>query len=1049
MNDKTVINTILKIHFIIVSFLSFIFLTLFIVFIVLQNGIYIDDLSVPNLKIKKLYIKWNKKLNITVDEIKIVKKKETEKSIDYKEINKKFKQMALFDEWFEQIVINKITFNEISGSFQYIDGQHGFLNASSPNFLFKSSLFFESKLFHIKIDKFHEHKRKIDIKGDIIFDSENLELTSSLKTTINNEIFLNILLNANKDKLFYKINAPKEIKSIVHAVDMFNLNKKVRYWIVDAIDTNKISLKKAYGWLKYTEMDKAYKNFYADAVLKNLNYTYNKKLDAIHTQKTEVEFKDGVLNIRPDRAYTYDFFLNKSWLKIDFTKKEELLTLYLIFEGFVNKDLLNLLNTYKIKLPILQNSGTVDTNLKLTVNLRTIDVEAHGDFFSKKANFKYLGLDIDVVEAYVTLDNFDVKIKNMLSKYKNIATAKVDVKFNAKHKKGIIDFKVKKINFDDIKLSLIKQKNALDVSYSISPKQDMIKIGSSKWKFNDQTIMLDKMNVPFNLSKLNATIPITLVKVKNTATAYISGNASLKPNRVDLNVDLLKYSHNKIKLAQSSALLKVLYKNNSININSTDNIRLDIDNFNPILSDLSIKIKNKKIFLNNSNLVFEDIAKIKLNGYYNNNTKIGYLNFINPKIVDKDIAKIITSQEDIKLMINNNNNKTTLSLDKYDVNYISDNKGWKLALNSIDKLVKKSKILQKYKLNNGKMILSKKTQDNKIDFVADIKYPYKLLIKDNKPVEDYHITGKIDENSNDVSLNINDSIQVEVEKDVEIHASNVGINLNAILKYFNDQNSTSTSKKDKNIFLDSENSHLWISETRHVISETINLQYFNNITTAQLAYKDGFSGFKFEDGSFHLYGENFNDKFMQKLFSLSKFKGGNLSFSMNGTTKEYDGIFYIHNTVVLDYKILNNILAFINTIPSLMTFSLPGYNKNGLAVKSAYADFHSKNNDIKFRNIYLDSKEMDIVGRGSLNFKKDKIDLLLNLKTDLGSSVNKIPVVGYILLGDDTISTSLSIKGRLGNPKVKSLIAKEIIVAPLNIIKRTLYAPFNLFKKDK
>jgi hypothetical protein len=226
------------------------------------------------------------------------------------------------------------------------------------------------------------------------------------------------------------------------------------------------------------------------------------------------------------------------------------------------------------------------------------------------------------------------------------------------------------------------------------------------------------------------------------------------------------------------------------------------------------------------------------------------------------------------------------------------------------------------------------------------------------------------------------------------------------------------------------------------------LQYFNSITTAQLKYKKGEAGFKFDNGKFHLYGEKFNDRFMENLFSLSKFKGGELSFSMNGTTSEYDGIFYVANTTILDYKILNNILAFINTIPALVTFSLPGYNKNGLAVKSAYANFHSKNDTIKFKNIYLDSKEMDIVGRGSLSFVRDEIDLILNLKTDLGSSINKIPVVGYILLGDDTISTSLSIKGKLHDPTVNSLIAKDIIVAPLNIIKRTLMLPFDIFKNN-
>ena len=43
--------------------LSFIFLTLSLLFILLQNGVYLENITLPNLQVKKLYIKWNEKLN--------------------------------------------------------------------------------------------------------------------------------------------------------------------------------------------------------------------------------------------------------------------------------------------------------------------------------------------------------------------------------------------------------------------------------------------------------------------------------------------------------------------------------------------------------------------------------------------------------------------------------------------------------------------------------------------------------------------------------------------------------------------------------------------------------------------------------------------------------------------------------------------------------------------------------------------------------------------------------------------------------------------------
>ncbi|MCD4667751.1 MAG: AsmA-like C-terminal domain-containing protein, partial [Sulfurimonas sp.] len=101
-------------------------------------------------------------------------------------------------------------------------------------------------------------------------------------------------------------------------------------------------------------------------------------------------------------------------------------------------------------------------------------------------------------------------------------------------------------------------------------------------------------------------------------------------------------------------------------------------------------------------------------------------------------------------------------------------------------------------------------------------------------------------------------------------------------------------------------------------------------------------------------------------------------------------------------------------------------------------------------DIYLDSKEIDIFGSGKANFIDDTVDLELNLKSDLGSKISKIPLVGYLLMDKDSISTTLSITGKLSDPDIKSLIAKDIVVVPLNILKRTITLPFKLFEnKDK
>ncbi len=227
----------------------------------MQNGVYIQDISLPNFQIKKLYIKWNEKLDISIQEAKIIKNsKNTNTNINIVQINKFFKSLLLFDNWFESIEIKNIVFNDINASFKYQDSKDGFLIASSKNFSFNSSLFFESHYFNMKINEFHDYKRNIKITGNLIFDGYyNLELLGALNININNDIKLKLYSLADKEKLTYKINSKKNIKSIKHTIEMLGMPKEVKYWAYDAIKASNIKIKSAYGWVDYNKLSEAYK----------------------------------------------------------------------------------------------------------------------------------------------------------------------------------------------------------------------------------------------------------------------------------------------------------------------------------------------------------------------------------------------------------------------------------------------------------------------------------------------------------------------------------------------------------------------------------------------------------------------------------------------------------------------------------------------------------------------------------------------------------------------------------------------------------------------
>jgi hypothetical protein len=280
---------------------------------------------------------------------------------------------------------------------------------------------------------------------------------------------------------------------------------------------------------------------------------------------------------------------------------------------------------------------------------------------------------------------------------------------------------------------------------------------------------------------------------------------------------------------------------------------------------------------------------------------------------------------------------------------------------------------------------------------------------------------------------------------MKLSVHDTGIDLEETLAFIE---SITAQKQEQNIalalFINAKNCYIKLDNERVVLSDSIKVQYFKDILTAQLLYKNGKAGFKLQNREFHLYGYGFNDTFMQNLFSISKFKGGNLDFSISGNLNKYNGIFFVKNTRMLDYVILNNVLAFINTVPSLATFSLPGYDKNGLLVNNAYMRFEAQNKHYTVSDLYIGSKEITIVGKGDVDLNTNSIDLTMNLKTDLGSNLSKVPLVGYILLDGKSISTTLKVYGPLKDPKVETMLAQDIAVAPLNIIMRTLKLPYKL-----
>jgi hypothetical protein len=195
------------------------------------------------------------------------------------------------------------------------------------------------------------------------------------------------------------------------------------------------------------------------------------------------------------------------------------------------------------------------------------------------------------------------------------------------------------------------------------------------------------------------------------------------------------------------------------------------------------------------------------------------------------------------------------------------------------------------------------------------------------------------------------------------------------------------------------------------------------------------------------------DKMLHPLIHFNGLKKGRYTFKSSGNPEKITkGKIIIEGGIMSDFKAYNNTLAFINTLPALATFSSPGFSNKGFKIEEGVAEYRKIGDKIIFDSIYVKGESATIVGKGELNLKKNTINMNMAIQTarELGKVVGSIPVLGYILMGEDkSMTAGLKITGSLDKPKVETSATKELLSLPFDIIKRTIQSPVHALKKKK
>ena len=455
-------------------------------------------------------------------------------------------------------------------------------------------------------------------------------------------------------------------------------------------------------------------------------------------------------------------------------------------------------------------------------------------------------------------------------------------------------------------------------------------------------------------------------------------------------------------------------------------------------------LDNQNVYLKNCNLSYKKLFDINTTGVlkakdgsYNGTTDINSLLITLKNSSILDIKQLKNEPVNIKISKKEN----IITLDNLKTKLLFKKGSNKFILKDISKYKNYSNFAKEYSIKKGSLIVE--TNDFK-NYKAQLKlYNIKTpFIYKKKKIKEFDINIDTDGNRIKAFTDDNKISLIYDKKHIIVNLNNLDILV--------DTNS-SLAKKNIDISLNGKNVNFLIKEFNStILSQSFTLNNIKHEIRFYSTYKDTILDYEQNKSHISIHGKKLTSYFSNMALNRNILDGGLIDINIEGiSTDMLDGNITIKNSILKNFSLFNNIMATINTIPSLLFLKDPNFNELGYLVKDGHISFKRNGGILSFSQIIFHGASADIEGLGYINLKNKKIDMAMRIKTlkDVSKLIKHIPLVGYILLGKDkSISTFIKVSGTLDNPKIKTQVLKDTISSPFNIMKRVLKAPLKLFQ---
>ncbi len=744
----------------------------------------------------------------------------------------------------------------------------------------------------------------------------------------------------------------------------------------------------------------------------------------------------------------------------------------------------------------LERGGIFAFDLESYINNRTDNVIS----YQGETNFKYLSVvldstkleSIDILAPYIKMLDDDVHewmyeraefsaitIKRAYLYTKSLNNINKIVNDNL-YASGILENV--KLNFDDNlkritapEVAVIFDKGSL--SFLVQNAEYGAKINSANPNGESKQPTTNSTKITKAAVELSGFLePQTLLSIKlNLKDALLDSNVLEILKNYDIDIPVRQING----INSGRLTLNVLLPTGKLETKTTaeGNIKIknsltDIAGIKTLIKDANVAINADSVSINKAQVGISDIMDGEVSLKVDTNRQKIDMN-LNPRIFkiksgDTDILNLSKVALSANMDFSQTFSAKVAPLD------ISVNAGENGAVNisaNLSKLVPYAPILTLLDMKNGNISLTIPQNSDSILLSAKVdKLNYPLYYLNKNRVSTLQIEGSI----KDDELNFTDKankIKLKIaldEGDIDLNISDKFINIDEILESNipifkqmredssdlqkdsskdSPKNARNLGKNDStmNLLIEGNNLTLGLFDYDIPFGESM-LKVTKNGFVANGKNKNGIANIILDSGTISIEANNFSADFVNAVFEKDIMEGG--TFGVFGIYRDgrFVGDISAFDTTIKEMATLQNILTFIDAIPSLVVFKLPGFSASGYEVDDAQVRVGIDSNYLAIESININGSSVDITGNGVMDLKTHDLNVRLELSTikSLSSILNKIPIIGFLLLGEDgKITTDLTIKGTLESPQTEISLLEDTAKAPINILKR-VFSPFQV-----